>query len=297
VPELFVIQNPAAGMRSPERLRRRIESALATRGVTYEHEYTKAPGHGTELVRQALAEGFRRVLVVGGDGTALEAICVLAGSEVALALLPVGTGNQLAANLGVPKHLGRSIDVALNGGVRRIDVGVINGRPFSSMAGAGFDAKVVGPEAQLKRRLGYLAYVHAATVAALSPKVATLRVSVDGEAVVGRGVGVEVANMPALTVPGLRRPVPIIPGGRMDDGKLDGCLLAAETTRDCLTALGCILTRRYEQSSRLLYFSGRKIVVEADPPLPVQADGEQLGMTPFTATVWPGALSVMVPAR
>jgi YegS/Rv2252/BmrU family lipid kinase len=297
VPELFVIQNPAAGMRSPERLRRRIESALATRGIAYVHEYTKAPGHGTELVRQALADGFQRVLVVGGDGTALEAVSVLAGSEATLALLPVGTGNQLAANLGVPKRLGRSIDVALNGGVRRIDVGVINGRPFSSMAGAGYDAKVVGPEPYLKRRLGYLAYVHAATVAALSPKPVTLRVSVDGELLVARGIGVEVANMPGLTVPGLRHLISIIPGARMDDGKLDGCLLAAETTRDCFTALGCIVTRRYERSSSLLYFSGRKITVEADPPLPVQADGEQLGMTPFTAMVWPAALSVMVPSR
>ncbi|UCC47559.1 MAG: diacylglycerol kinase family lipid kinase [Gemmatimonadota bacterium] len=297
MPELFVVQNPAAGMRSPARLRRRIESALAARGVAYEHAYTERPGHGAELVKQAIAGRFRRVLVVGGDGTVLETISALAGSPAALALLPVGTGNQLAGNLGVPKGLRRSVEVALNGRVRRIDVGLINGRPFCTMAGAGFDAKVVGPEPHLKRRLGYLAYVHAATLATFSPKPSTLRISIDGEDLLARGIGVEVANMPGLTAPGLRRPVPIIPSAQMDDGRLDGCLLAAETIRDCLSALGSIVTRRYERSPRLRYFSGREIIVEADPPLPVQADGEQVGLTPFVAKVWPGALNVMVPAR
>ncbi len=139
--------------------------------------------------------------------------------------------------------------------------------------------------------------MHAATLATFSPKPSTLRISIDGEDLVARGIGVEVANMPGLTAPGLRRPVTIVPNAQMDDGRLDGCLLAAETTRDCLSALGSIVTRRYGRSPRLRYFSGREIIVEADPALPAQADGDQVGLTPFVAKVWPGALNVMVPAR
>ncbi len=295
-PYVFVIHNPAAGMRRPGRVRRRIESTLSSRGIPFDYAYTEEPGHGSELVAGALARGFQRILVAGGDGTVREAVAALAGKDAALALIPVGTGNQLAANLGVPKRFSHSLHVALSGGLRRIDLGLVDGRPFTSIAGAGFDAEVVRPGSRLKRRVGFLAYVHSAARAVLAPRPVELRVEVDGTVMQGRGIGVEVTNMPGLTAPGLRRPVPIVPAGKMDDGQLDGCLVAAETTLDCLSALGSILRRKYGRDRRLRYFSGRSIAVHADPPLRVQADGELLGLTPFTIRVWPQALSVMVPA-
>jgi YegS/Rv2252/BmrU family lipid kinase len=294
---LFIIQNPAARTRHPERLRKKIESLLLARGVAFEHAYTDAPGHGSELVADALSRGYRRVLVAGGDGTVREAVSALAGAEAALALLPAGTGNQMAANLGVPKDLKRSLEVALRGRIRTVDLGMINGRPFAAIAGAGIEAEVIRPKSRAKRRFGYLAYVHAATFAALSPKPANLRIGLDGNrSITGRGVGVEVVNMPGLTAPGLPRPVRIVPDGRMDDGQLDGFLVAAETTFECFAAVGSIVFRRFNQNRRLHYFSAREISVEADPPLPVQADGELIGETPFRAKIWPNALKVLVPA-
>lgn len=290
-----MIQNPAAGPRHPARLRRRIEAALSGRSVRYEYEYTREPGHGSELVARALSDGYRRFLVAGGDGTVLEVVSVLAGSDAAVALLPVGTGNQLAANLGVPRSLRRSVDVALGGAIRRIDLGLINGRPFTSIAGAGFDAEVVRPRPQLKRRIGYLAYVHAAMGAAFSPRTADLRVVVDGEELRARGTGVEVTNLPGLAAPWLRRPIPIVPGGSLDDGLLDGCLIRAESTLQMISALLGIVTRRFEHNPRLSYFRGRRVSVEADPPLPVQADGELLGTTPFWVDVRSDALNVVIP--
>lgn len=293
---LFVIQNPAAGPRKPERLRRRIEESLRALGVSFEHVYTREPGHGQELARQALADGYRRVAVAGGDGTVLEGVSALAGTGAALALLPVGTGNQLAANLGLPRNLRRSVEVAVSGVVRKIDVGMINGQqPFTCVAGAGFDAAVVRPQSHVKRRLGYLAYVHAAAAAAFAPKRSMLTITIDGEEVRGRGIGVEVTNMPALSAPGFPRPIPIVPDGQPDDGRLEVCMLAVETTFEVVVALTSILTRRYGRNPKLRYFSGREISVDADPPLPLQADGELLGTTPFTVTVRPRALSVIVP--
>jgi len=292
---LFVIQNPAAGMRRPDRLRRRIESSLERYRVQYEHAYTREPGHAQELAQQALSDGFDRLLVVGGDGTVLEAVSALAGRAAALAVAPVGTGNQLAANLGVPGNLRKSVEIAVTGRSRVVDVGLIDGRPFSCIAGAGFDAAVVRPDPATKRRLGYLAYVRAALQAAVSPQPAEFRIRVDGDEISGRGIGVEITNMPGLTAPGLRGAVPIVPNGGMDDGQLDGCLLGAETMMECVKALGSILARRYDNDGRLVYFKGREIEVETEPPLPVQADGERLGMTPFAARVWPRALTVIVP--
>jgi YegS/Rv2252/BmrU family lipid kinase len=293
---LFVIHNPAAGPTQAERLQRRVETALTQRQVPYEYARTEAPGHARELAAAALAGGYGRVLVAGGDGTVLEAVSVLVDCDPALALLPVGTGNQLAANLGVPSRVGAALDVALAGKVRRIDVGMLDGQPFTIIAGAGFDAEVVRPRTEIKKRLGYLAYIHAATAAAFAPRPSTLRIIVDGEEHVIDGIGVEVANMPGLTAPMLRRPVDLVPDGRPDDGQLDVCVLAVTTTGDFLSAMGSIIARRFGRNPRLRYFRGREVLVEADPPLPVQIDGERLERTtPFAAQIRPQALNVVVP--
>jgi YegS/Rv2252/BmrU family lipid kinase len=293
--DVFVIHNPAAGVRHPHRLRRRVEAELTKRGVRYSYAFTQAPGHARALAAGAVAAGFRRVLVAGGDGTVHEAVSALVDSDATLALLPVGTGNQLAANLGLPRRLMRSLDVALSGDVRRIDVGLIDGRPFACIAGAGFDANIVRPDSGVKRRLGYLAYVHAAAAAAVAPRPSKLRILIDGEEFACSGIGVEVVNMPGLTAPWLPRPVAIVPDGRADDGFLEVFVLAVETTTDFISAMTSIVTRRFGRNHRLQYYRGREIFVEADPPLPVQADGERLGMTPFEVRVRPGALRVVVP--
>ncbi len=226
----------------------------------------------------------------------LEVVGAVLESEAELALLPIGTGNQLAANLGIPRRLSRAIDVAVDGRVRRIDVGLVNEQPFVVIAGAGYDAQVVSPEPRLKRRIGYLAYVYAATRAALAPRVAEIRVRVDGRELIERGVGIEVTNMPGLAAPGLRRPVRIVPEGDPQDGRLEVCVWAVQTRRDVLSVLLAILTGRLRANPRLRYLQGTTISVETDPPLPLQADGEQLGTTPFQVRVRHRALNVVVPA-
>ncbi len=292
---LLVIQNPVAGGRHPERIRRKIESALEARRVTYRLEQTRGPGHAEELAAAAVESGLSKVLVAGGDGTVMEAVSALASSGTVLGLIPVGTGNQLAANLGVPSRIGRAIEVATAGPEKRIDVGMIDGRPFTCMAGAGFDAAVIGPDSRLKKRLGYLAYVHAALAAGLSPKPSALEITIDGERISARGVGVEVANLPGLRPPGLPWPVKIVPDGRLDDGLLDVCVIGADSTTSLVSVVASILVGRPHKNPRLRYWRGREIRVEANPPLPVQADGELFGTTPFTATIRRQALAVAVP--
>ncbi len=102
--------------------------------------------------------------------------------------------------------------------------------------------------------------------------------------------------MPGLTAPTLVRPVDLVPNGKPDDGLLDVCVLAVESTVEFVAALTAIMTGRQKKSSGLQYFRGREVRVEADPPLPVQIDGELLDKTtPFVATVRPLALNVIVP--
>ena len=283
------------GGKHPERLRRRIEAALDSRRIPYEFAYTRARGHAAQLAGAAVKSGCTRVLVAGGDGTVMEAVSALADSDTVLGLIPVGTGNQLAANLRIPARVSPAVDVAVGGEARRIDVGMIDGRPFTCMAGAGFDTAVVNPDPRLKRAVGYLGYVIAAVKATLRPKTARIRLTLDGDRMELRGVGVEVANLPGLRPPGAPWPVRIIKHGAMDDGQLDVCVLAAESTLQLIGVLMSFLTLRPERNSRIRYYRAREITVDADPILPVQADGELFGNTPFTVRVRPRALAVAVP--
>ncbi len=109
---------------------------------------------------RAVEEGADLMLIWGGDGTVQRCIDAVAGSSVAVAVIPAGTANLLAHNLGIPADLPAAVDVALHGARRRLDLGLINGEHFAVMGGCGFDALMMkGTDSDLKDRLGQLAYV------------------------------------------------------------------------------------------------------------------------------------------
>jgi YegS/Rv2252/BmrU family lipid kinase len=113
-----------------------------------------------KAVRKALAEKADLIFVWGGDGMVQRCIDVVAGSDATLAIIPAGTANLLATNLGIPKDIEAAVEIGLAGGRRRIDVGRINDERFAVMAGAGFDARMIGDaDGGLKDRFGRLAYV------------------------------------------------------------------------------------------------------------------------------------------
>jgi diacylglycerol kinase family enzyme len=115
---------------------------------------------GERLAREAVRSGADLVLASGGDGTITACVGGVAKSGVPLGVLPCGTGNLLARNLGLPLSLDEALTVALTGADRRLDVGAANGRPFVVMAGIGFDAEMLeGADERLKARVGWVAYV------------------------------------------------------------------------------------------------------------------------------------------
>lgn len=115
---------------------------------------------GTGLAAEAVRAGVDLVLASGGDGTITACVGGVAGTGIPLGVLPCGTGNLLARNLGLPSSLDEALAVALTGTDRRLDVGTANGQPFVVMAGVGFDAQLLaGASEQLKKRVGSVAYV------------------------------------------------------------------------------------------------------------------------------------------
>jgi len=134
---------------------------LAAEGVTDPLWYEVKKSRGApKYARRAMARGADVMFVWGGDGTVQRCINVVAGTNVAVAILPAGTANLLAENLGVPHDLPGAVQVGLHGDRRRLDTGSVNGERFTVMAGAGFDARMISDaDRGAKDRLGRAAYV------------------------------------------------------------------------------------------------------------------------------------------
>jgi diacylglycerol kinase family enzyme len=223
-----------------DELRRTITGALTAQGwpePMWLETTVDDPGAGqaTEAVRN----GAELVFACGGDGTVMACVTALAGSEVALAVLPAGTGNLLAANLGLAGDLATGLEVVLQGGRRRIDVGAVGEQSFAVMAGMGFDAHMLdATNDTAKKHIGWLAYA-AGAAQHLRDRPMHLRITLDDKpAFTRRPRTVIVGNVGRLQG-GMR----LLNDAQPDDGLLDVAILSPRTLRHW-AALGWAVLRR-----------------------------------------------------
>jgi len=259
------------------------------------------PGGGQALT--AVRAGASRVLAYGGDGTVRAVAAELAGTPVSLGLLPAGTGNLLARNLGIPlTDLDAAFTVALEGTERRIDVGralidvsgedqVPRRDTFMVMAGVGFDAEVMATvQPRLKARVGWWAYVLAG-MGNLRGRQTRVSLRLDGGRPVQRRVrSVVIGNCGELTG-GVR----LLPDASPDDGWLDVVVVAPHGLAGWAAVTGTVLTRNRFGHPVVEYFRCRSIEIRAEKPLHVQMDGDPVGQARvLRAEVDPLALAVRV---
>lgn len=295
MPRALVITNPAAARTKPRTVRE-VRDVLRRGGWQAEIVATGGPGDARRLASEAVAAGLDAVAVFGGDGTTMQAASSLVGTDVALALIPGGTGNLLAGNLRIPFSPSRAAEVLVRGVSRRLDLGRLDASGahhyFAVACGAGFDARIMAetPSA-LKQRWGVGAYI--ATSLRLISEIRSHRyhIRVDGVDYEANAAVVLVANCAEVLPPILR----FGDGVRPDDGLLDVVVLRADSLADGVQAIWHFLRRAEGPDSRIGHVRGREIHVETDAAVPVEMDGDIGGLTPFTATVVPGAIRVMVP--
>jgi len=294
----LIILNPAAGQDDPSRLRRRLGGAFAAREASFDLEQTRAAGHAAELASEAARLGYRAVAVVGGDGTIAEAASGLAGTATPLAIIPAGTANQVAYNLGVPQALEAAVDVAVHGQIMDLDLGRIGDRAFALVAGAGYDAAVMAAATrELKERFGFAAYVFAAVKEALTATPRRFQVTADGRELEIEAVTVMIANVGHLFARWLpvRLPLGPDPASAWRDGKFDVVILATRHLPELAVAVWNATHLRFRGNGRLIHLRAEEITIAADPPIAAQIDGDPAGLTPITARVDRGALRVLVP--
>jgi diacylglycerol kinase (ATP) len=282
--------------------RRQIEvlsGRLGWRSPVWLETTAEDPGRGQ--TQQALDGGAAAVLAFGGDGTARVVAEVLARTGVPMGLLPAGTGNLLARNLGIPpSRLESSLHIALTGRDRTIDVGRVEigegpdgqtrREAFLVMAGLGFDAEVMaGTAPELKQRLGWAAYV-VAGAKRLRGRRTSVTLQVDGGQVQQRRIRAVVIGNCGMLQGGIQ----LMPDAIPDDGWLDVVVVTPRSLLGWLQVTGAVITRRAHPTVE--HFQCRSIEVHAERPLHVQLDGDPAGTAQvMRASVDPLALLIRVP--
>jgi YegS/Rv2252/BmrU family lipid kinase len=254
------------------------------------------PGSGQALA--AVDQGADVVMACGGDGTVRSVAQALAGSGVAMGLLPTGTGNLLARTLGTPLDLTAAARVALTGDDRPVDVGWVRAdgsadeRAFLVMAGTGFDATIMAatPE-RLKVRVGPLAYVISGFRAIRGRRTRVSLTLDDGPPLRRRTRTIVVGNSGTL-LGGLV----LMPAATIDDGLLDVVSIAPKTMTGWVAVFVRVVTKRRRGHPRVEHWQASSIVIAADVPQPSQVDGDPIGdTTELRIRVQQGALIVRVP--
>jgi len=298
----MVIFNPTAGARDVHRELERVMAYLESCGWQLALRETRSRGDATAFAREAAATGFHAVFVVGGDGTINETVNGLVGSEVALGLLPSGTGNVWALELGLPipspvhwHPLLGAAKAMLAGQVRRVDVGRAGERHFLLWAGVGLDAAVteqIEPRPRAKKRLGSLAYVVAAVLVAKDFTGTRVEVNVDGQQVRARALLIVVSNTQLYG-----RILRIASQARLDDGLLDVCIFKGFGFPSAVRHALRVLAGQHLHDPQVVYRQGRQVSISAAQPMAVHVDGDPVGHTPITLEIVPRALNIIVPAH
>jgi diacylglycerol kinase (ATP) len=253
---------------------------------------------GTGQAKLAVEKGADVVLACGGDGTVRSVAEALAGTGVAMGLVPAGTGNLLARTVGTPDSVAAATRVALTGDDRHIDVGRIRidgseeERVFLVMAGTGFDAAIMEstPEA-LKVRVGPLAYVISGLRAMRGRRIRVTLSLDDGPPLRRRTRTVVVGNSGTL-LGGLV----LMPRATIDDGVLDVVSIAPSSVVGWVAVAMRVITKRPRGHERVEHWQARSIVVRTEAPQPCQVDGDPVGNAQeLSIRVDPNALVVRVP--
>lgn len=281
--------NPAGGRgRAGARLAE-LGALAAERGA--ELVLSRDAGDLTAQARRAAEDGVERLLLAGGDGTVHYAVQGLAGSECALGVLPLGSGNDFAASLGMPRELAAAVAAAVAGPVRRIDLARVGGRYYAGVAGVGFDSAANATANRVRRLRGSAIYLYAVLHTLVTFRPPRFEVLYERGRFSGAAMMVALANGPRFGG-GMR----IAPQARLDDGQLDLVIVRAVPRRTFLAVFPRVYRGTHLDHPAVLSARTPWAEVRLDRPMDVYGDGERLVPVPAQGVrfeVVPGALAAV----
>lgn len=289
----FVI-NPVSGRAASRAVRRTlVENFIKRHQLAATVEVTRRAGHAHELARSAVEQGVELVVSVGGDGTMNEVASALIHSETVYGMIPTGSGNGLGRDLGISLDVDRALDLLLDGTVREIDTGEVNGLPFFNVMGLGFDAEI-GRRFNLSRRRGFLTYLSVGLQTFFTTRKESIIIEAEGHD--SATVDAFVTAVANSTQYGNN--ARIAPRARLDDGQLD---LVAITTSNVVAALPLavgLFRGTIDRSKRVRTLQAPRFRIRRRRPGPVHTDGEVHDCSAVLEIASrPRSLRVLVPRR
>ncbi len=291
---LFVVLNPVAGHSDPQAIREALERRCANTDWSCEVYETTGHEYLPQIVQDALDKGTDLIVAAGGDGTVSSVATGLVHTTEPMGILPAGTGNGLARALGIPTELEAALDVVLKEhATQTIDAMRIGEDYFVLNVGIGLSSLATkGTSHREKRRLGFIAYIWTGLLQLLGFQPRRFTVTLDQRQEHFKASEIFIVNgsLPDVSVYHWG------PRIELDQSQLGMFVIRARTVLDYVRAGWSLLRGRRADRPYVRYLSAqREIRVDADEPLPVQADGEIIGQTPVYVQYAPAALQVIVP--
>ena len=292
---LAVIANPVAGSvkrrQTAARITELARDVCAAAGVECEVVFTGHRGHGRVLAETFVQDGWSPIVAWGGDGTINEVASALVRQRAVLGIVPSGSGNGLARELGISQRPEDALATVIDGRDRLIDVGKLGGRLFVNLAGVGLTVSVADLFSRLAGR-GLARYVYATLRQWFIYVPQRYRLTTDTETIEATALLVEIANGRQYGNGAV-----IAPAARLDDGSFDVVVVRETSVPRALLGLLRLLNGTLDRHSHVSIHAARSITISSDHPMPFHVDGEVVsGEASLSATVLAGSLCVRVPA-
>jgi len=287
--KIVFIVNPISGGKKKEKFFSLLESILSRDLYEVELQKTEYAGHASILAKEAVKNGIKKIIAVGGDGTINEIGKELIDTESSLGIIPFGSGNGLARHLGIPMNTSKALELLNNPGYRKIDVGFLNSQAFFCTAGLGFDAHIGKIFAGIKGR-GFSGYIKSVLKEYFSYVSEEYEVEINGEKHSYKSFLITAANAGQYG-----NDVYIAPSALIDDGLLDLCIVKPFSTYKLPSMTLRVFNRTIDKSRYSTTFLAKKIIVKKTKTGTYHIDGEpHESKEDFIFEIKESALNVLV---
>jgi YegS/Rv2252/BmrU family lipid kinase len=302
----FTIVNPCSGSGKGKLDWPDIERLLKKAGIVYHAVFTCYRNHATELTREAIARGYSRILTVGGDGTINEVVNgifhqnAIPTTEFTLAMIPVGTGNDWRRTVGIPVDYSEAVTTIHQGETYTQDVGYIQylengkrkGRYFINIAGMGYDACVAVKTNLMKelgRRMGVYSYLASLFGCLLKYKHTKVKITADHEEITTDLLSMNV-GICKYSGGGMMQ----VPKAVPDDGLLDLTVIKKMSKLQIIKNVPKLFDGSFIHLPQVQLTRGRKVIIESEPAISLEVDGESLGNSPFEINIIPRSINIVM---
>jgi len=287
----YIVYNPKAGNGRGKKVMDKVRSLLQRNSIPFTEGETLYRHHATLLTKQAIEKGFQNIISIGGDGTILEVVNGMVGSEARLGIIPGGTGNDFIRALGIPNNPEKALEIILRCPPKQVDVATINDHCFMNVAGIGFDVEVLNNSHKFKKYLkGKLSYLIAVFFTVLRYKAQNVRVEIEGKILRRKILLISIGNGKFFGG-GMK----VLPHASVFDQLLDVCVISDVPKWKILLLLPEFISGNHIKERFVEYFHAKKVKIETENPMQINIDGDIIGETPINCELFNKPLMIFSP--